>query len=148
VLFYASLLTFHPITVIISTRGSNDNIISVLVFLSIWLVLKRRYVLAAFFYGLSVHFKIYPIIYSFVFYFFIDCDKSLVATKPLQAIYSKGFFTKNRLVFTVVSAGTFIGFTALFYHIYGYQFLHEAYLYHFARKDNRHNNSVYWLLQY
>jgi phosphatidylinositol glycan class M len=66
---------FNPLVIQISTRGSNDNIISFLVFVSIWLLLKRHYVLAGFFYGLSVHFKIYPIIYSFVLYFFIDSDK-------------------------------------------------------------------------
>jgi GPI mannosyltransferase 1 subunit M len=47
-----------------------------------------------------------------------------------------------------VSAGTFIGLTYLFYVIYGYEFLYEAYLYHFVRKDHRHNNSVYWYMIY
>lgn len=60
----------------------------------------------------------------------------------------KGFFTKDRLVFTFVSAFTFIGLTSLFYFIYGYEFLYEAYLYHFIRKDHRHNNSVYFYLIY
>ena len=56
----------------------------------------------------------------------------------------KNFFSRNRLVFTGVSAGTFIALTACFYFIYGYEFLYEAYLYHLIRKDNRHNYSVYW----
>lgn len=60
----------------------------------------------------------------------------------------KGFFTKDRMTFTLVSAGTFIGLTYLFYVIYGYEFLYEAYLYHFIRKDHRHNNSVYFYLIY
>ena len=36
----------------------------------------------------------------------------------------------------------------MFYFWYGYEFLYEAYLYHFIRKDNRHNFSIYWLLIY
>jgi phosphatidylinositol glycan class M len=36
----------------------------------------------------------------------------------------------------------------MFYVIYGYEFLYEAYLYHFVRKDHRHNNSVYFYLIY
>lgn len=73
----------------------------------------------------------------------------LAQNKAIEAIYSKkGFFTKDRLVFTVVSAGTFIGLTYFFYVIYGYEFLYEAYLYHFIRKDHRHNNSVYFYLIY
>lgn len=97
-----------------------------------------------------MHFKIYPIIYSFVFYFFIDLDRAMIATgKPYKAIISQyGFFSRNRLVFTAVSAGTFIGFTAFFYVIYGYEFLHESLLYHLVRKDHRHNNSVYFYMIY
>lgn len=141
---------FNPLIIAMSTRGSNDNIISMLVFIAIYLLLKRQYALAGFIYGLSVHFKIYPIIYSFVFYFFIDLDRAMVAAgKPYQAIVSQhGFFSRNRLVFTAVSAGTFIGFTALFYFIYGYEFLHESLLYHLVRKDHRHNNSVYFYMIY
>jgi phosphatidylinositol glycan class M len=47
-----------------------------------------------------------------------------------------------------VSAGTFLGFTAFFYLVYGWTFLHESLLYHLVRKDHRHNNSVYFYLIY
>ena len=122
VMIYVATWLFNPLIIQTSTRGSNDNIISFLVFFAVWLLLKRQFVLSGFFYGLSVHFKIYPIIYCFVFYFFIDADRSLLAAgKPIAAITSKkGFFTRDRLVFTAASAGTFIGFTALFYAIYGW----------------------------
>ncbi len=121
-MLYVAFWIYNPVTVGMSTRGSNDNIIVTLVFASIYFMLKRQYVTAGIIYGLSVHFKIYPIIYCFVFYFFIDCDRSLLAAgKPIAAITSKkGFFTRDRLVFTAASAGTFIGFTALFYVIYGW----------------------------
>ena len=101
-------------------------------------------------YGLSVHFKIYPIIYSFPLYFFIDMDRTALQKKqPWKAIVSKkGFFTRDRLVFTASSAGTFIAFTYYFYRVYGFEFLYEAYLYHFVRKDHRHNNSVYFYMIY
>jgi phosphatidylinositol glycan class M len=141
---------FNPMIVGMPTRGSNDNIISLLIFIALYFLLKRQYILAGLSYGLSVHFKIYPIIYSFALYFFIDMDRSLIAKgQTIKAIVSKkGFFTKDRLVFTFVSAGTFIGLTTFFYLIYGYEFLYEAYLYHFIRKDHRHNNSVYFYMIY
>ena len=147
---YVSLMLFNPLVIGMPTRGSNDNIITLLVFLAIYFVLMKQYIIGGILYGLSVHFKIYPIIYCFVFYFFIDMDRKLIAEgKTLQAITSlKGFFTKDRLVFTFFSAGTFIGLTGLFYYIYGYEFLYESYLYHFIRKDHRHNNSVYFYMIY
>lgn len=119
--------------------------------MSVYLLLNRRYVLAGFFFGLAIHFKIYPIIFSFVFYFYIDCDHDLIARggNPYKAIISKkGFFTWNRICFTFLTVATFVGLTGLFYHIYGYEFLYESYLYHFVRKDHRHNNSVYWYMIY
>ena len=148
---YVACLTFNPMIVGLAIRGSNDNMIALLVCVTVFLMLKRWYVLAGLFYGLSIHFKIYPIIFSFVFYFYIDCDRGLIASggSPYKAIVSKGgFFTKDRLVFTFMTVATFLGFTAFFYHLYGYEFLYETYLYHFIRKDHRHNNSVYWYLIY
>lgn len=141
---------FNPLTWGITCRGSNDNIIAFFILAALYFLLQRRFILAGFWYGLAVHFKIYPIIYSFVLYFWIDMDYQALKEKKLwKAIISKkGFFTKDRLIFTFVSASTFIGLTAFFYKIYGYEFLYEAYLYHFVRKDHRHNNSIYFYLIY
>jgi GPI mannosyltransferase 1 subunit M len=147
---FNALYLFNPLIFILSTRGSNDNIISMLVFIAMFCLLKRKYALAGFFFGLSVHFKIYPIIYSFVFYLYIDMDRAMIAKgHPFKAITSQfSFFSRNRLVFTAWAAGTFIGFTAFFYYVYGWEFLHESLLYHLVRKDHRHNNSVYFYLIY
>ena len=106
--------------------------------------------IAGIIYGLSIHFKIYPIIFSFVFYFYIDTDRDMIARggNPYKAIISNGFFTKSRIIFTLATVLTFVGLTAGFYPIYGWEYLYESYLYHFIRKDHRHNNSVYWYLLY
>jgi len=77
-MFYVSWMLFNPLVIAMPTRGSNDNIITLLVFMAIYFVLKRQYVVGGIIYGLSVHFKIYPIIYCFVFFFFIDMDRKLV----------------------------------------------------------------------
>lgn len=81
--------------------------------------------------------------YALPFYLFID--------RPAQAKGSslfRNFFTKSRLKFALISAGTFLALLALFYAIYGFVFLHETYLYHLIRKDNRHNFSVYFYYIY
>ena len=154
---FVSMWIYNPMIIAMPCRGSNDNIVSLFLFLAIWFLMKRQYVPAGFFYGLAVHFKIYPIIYCFVLYFWIDMDLTCITKGQFwQAIWQRGntkfdvsqLFSRNRLTFTFVSAGTFIGLTYLFYVIYGYEFLYEAYLYHFIRKDHRHNNSVYFYLIY
>lgn len=133
---------FNPVIFNVSTRGNADTIISYLVLLTLYLLLKQKYVLAALAFGTSVHFKIYPIIYAIPIYFYIDHQKS-------KGIFDlKHFFTKNRIIFTLVSASLFIVSIIIFYLIYGWVFLYETYLYHFIRKDNRHNFSVYFYYIY
>jgi phosphatidylinositol glycan class M len=60
---------------------------------------------------------------------------------PLQAA---GAVLKQGLLFGGLSGGTFLGLGALFYSLYGRQFLQEAFLHHVGRKDPRHNFSVYF----
>jgi phosphatidylinositol glycan class M len=72
--YYVGSWLLSPLILALSTRGSNDNLIAFMVFVAFYFLLKKQYVLSGFFYGLSVHFKIYPIIYSIVLYFYIDCD--------------------------------------------------------------------------
>ena len=122
--------------------------ISLLVFIAIYYILNKQYVLGGIFYGLSVHFKIYPIIYSIPLYLFIDCDVDLIKRGLRWQAFKKTLISKNKLIFTLVSAGTFIGLTYYFYTVYGYEFLYETYLYHFERKDHRHNFSVYFYMIY
>jgi GPI mannosyltransferase 1 subunit M len=59
-----------------------------------------------------------------------------------------GFFTKNRVVFTCMTVLSLLGLTVLYYKLYGMEFINESLLYHVSRKDNRHNESVYWYLIY
>lgn len=145
---YVAFWSFNPLTVNLSTRGSNDNLISLLVFIGVYYLLKKQYVLAGIFYGLSVHFKIYPIIYSIALYLYIDCDTRLIREGKKWEAFKRGIISKNKVIFTLVSAGTFIGLTYYFYTVYGYEFLYETYLYHFERKDHRHNFSIYFYMIY
>ena len=52
--------------------------VGLLLFISIYFILQQRVVLGGIFYGLSVHFKIYPIIYAIVFYMYIDMNGKLI----------------------------------------------------------------------
>ncbi|KAF0697669.1 Aste57867_11640 [Aphanomyces stellatus] len=145
---YTMWWLYHPFSVNISTRGNADTIVVLLCLLTIYFLMKKQLVISALFYGLAVHFKIYPIVYALSFLVFLDEDYD-ASIKPLKK--SAGIVAKclhwlngNRLAFGLISGSFFLLLTAGFYVVYGYTFLFEAYLYHFARTDNRHNFSMYF----
>lgn len=96
--------------------------------------------ISAFFFGLTVHFKIYPIIFAMVFY-----------TKLAEKKY---FINLQSIKFGIIAAFSFLFFTFLFYKIYGFECLFESLLYHLIRKDHRywsnerHNFSIQFMYIY
>lgn len=124
---------------------------------------------AAFWYGLVVHMRIYPIIYALPIILLLDplhfqhgkkpvlvewssrTSKSSWATSSSKITipqYIWTFFismiTWRRLMFGILSASTFFILTGLSFYLYGWDFLHEALLYHLTRTDPRHNFSIYF----
>ena len=126
---YASLWLFSPLTLNISTRGSSDSLIILLILLVFYEMKAGKYNWAAIWFGLAVHLRIFPI-------FFL-----LPITLHLQS-------WKKAFQFAVISEGVCLGLIGLFYIQDGYRFLHEAYLYHFVRKDHRHNFSLFYYATY
>lgn len=47
-------------------------------------------------------------------------------------------------MFGLISGAVFFFCTGIFFHLYGWEFLHEALLYHLTRTDPRHNFSIYF----
>lgn len=133
---YAAGWLLNPLVINVSTRGSSDTLCALLIVATLYCLKCRKTALAGLCYGLAVHFRIYPIIYAVSFFL------SLSKEAPFYRL------TKERLVFTLLSASVFLSLCALFYSLYGWEFLYETYLYHFVRKDNRHNFSVYFYLLY
>lgn len=61
---YSSLYLLNPIIFSISTRGSSESILSLMVVVTLSLCLNQRWDLAAISLGLATHWKIYPLIYG------------------------------------------------------------------------------------
>lgn len=137
----------NPFVFIISIRGSNDIVVGFVILLCLYMLIKRHYVIAGALYGLSVHLKIYPIIYGFPLILFIDRKRG----KPdrMSVLFNpRNWFTPRKLKFFGTSAVVFFSLLVLFYKLYGYEFIYETYIYHTLRVDHRHNFSFNFYFEY
>lgn len=136
------LWLYNPLVIGVSTRGSAESMMAVLVLLTLYMMKMRLHILSGIFLGAAVHFKLYPIIYSLPLYLSLShSNKKLVGWKLFLPNY-----LKMRLVCGTVLS--FIGLTGMGFALYGEQYIEEAFLYHFSRTDTRHNFSVYFYLLY
>ena len=126
---YASLWLFSPLTVNISTRGSSDSLIILLILLVFYEMKFNRLNWAAVWFGLAVHLRIFPI------FFVIPIIVHLASFKKV-------------LIFGLISGSVCLGLIGLFYIKDGFRFVYEAYLYHLVRKDHRHNFSLFYYATY
>jgi len=163
-----ALWLFNPFTFAISTRGSCESVVSMLMLMVLHCLLRGRVAAAAAVYGLATHLRIYPIIYALPLVIFLGGDlprgngvgNAHAAPVPgdaslagvLRRLGSQGgvvrlnlgrlgrLVTNKRVViFAAVSSGMFIALGAVCYAVYGDDFLREAFLFHLSRNDIRHN---------
>lgn len=138
---YPLFWLYNPLPLVITTRGNADTISSALVVLTLYFMEKRNYWLTGLIQGVSIHFRLYPIIFSLPLYFSIESSQKNKILKLLLP-------NKNRLILVISCCFALFGLTSLFYWMYGYQFLYESLIFHLKRTDIRHNYSVYFYLQY
>ncbi len=162
----------NPFTATISTRGSCDALVVVMLLAIMQLLLRGRRLPAALLFGLAVHFRIYPIIYapSIVLYLArqrtrrqgIQAQQQDQRSKVQQAQQAQEqqqddddqalsmprSLLQQTLHFGIISGSVFVALGLLFYHIYGHEFLHEAFLHHLTRRDPRHNFSAHFYHTY
>lgn len=142
----AYLWLYNPLSIIISTRGNADSISCFLVLITLFAHTQNWYILSAFFFAVSIHVRIYPVIYGLVYYLSIDNTHNY--TSKVKMIYSGLYPTRKKILFIITFVASLIAVTWPWYYLYGQQFLNESYLYHVRRLDVRHNFSVYFYLNY
>ncbi|TXG73612.1 hypothetical protein EZV62_002191 [Acer yangbiense] len=158
---------FNPFTFTIGTRGNCEPIVCAMILWIIICLMKGNVLQAAFWYGLVVHLRIYPIIYALPIILVLDPDFFQSGLNPKLQNWSssqgktpqshnrvtgqydlvtalKSVFTRRRIMFGLVSGAVFLFCTGLFFYLYRWEFLHEALLYHLTRTDPRHNFSIYF----
>ncbi|XP_041923151.1 GPI mannosyltransferase 1 isoform X1 [Alosa sapidissima] len=150
---HSALWLLNPLPAGVSTRGNAESLLSALVLGTLLCLERRRTLAAALLYGLAVHMKIYPVTYA------LPIALSLQAREPGGGPsggkrsgtlwpFVRRLLNRDLLMFAFVSGGLFCGLTLVFYRMYGWEFLHETYLYHLTRRDIRHNFSPYFYLLY
>ncbi|XP_014836914.1 PREDICTED: GPI mannosyltransferase 1 [Poecilia mexicana] len=149
-----SLWLLNPLPMGVSSRGNAESILAALVLGTLLCMEARHLVWAAVLYGLSVHMKIYPITYALPIALTLRAPEAGSAEgKPTRTwkkcvLFLRSFLSRDLILFGIVAGGVFSVFTALFYYMYGWSFLHETYLYHLTRRDIKHNFSPYFYMLY
>lgn len=155
-----SLWLLNPLPMGVSSRGNAESVLSALVLGTLLCMEGRRLVWAAVLYGLSVHMKIYPVTYALPFALLLRTPqeerrmeggsrKEVWTREGRRALWFLwSFVSRDLLLFATVAGGVFGGLNLLFYHMYGWEFFQETFLYHLTRRDTRHNFSPYFYMLY
>lgn len=101
----------------ISTRGSSEGLLAVMVIALLWAITRKKVVLAAVLLGLSVHFKIYPFIYATSIVWWMD-EKNLGLEKRKGGTWVRRFCNMERVRFGGISLGVFMGLNLVMYSLY------------------------------
>lgn len=147
-----SLWLLNPLPMGVSSRGNAESVLAALVLGTLLCLETRHLTLAALLYGLSVHMKIYPVTYALPIALTLRTPRtvSLKGNSRWRTVtgFVGRFLNPELLLFASVAGGVFCALTAFFYYTYGWDFLHETYLYHVTRRDIRHNFSPYFYMLY
>lgn len=144
---YLIIWLYNPVTIAISTRGSFEPILTLIVLASISSLMEDNFLLSGLLYGLSVHLKLYPIIYALSIYIFIIRRKPYLRTQTKISYWIKTLSPGiNHFKFLLSSCAS-LGLSSLIsYRYYGQDYLNQSILYHLRRKDLQHNFSVCFYL--
>lgn len=153
---------YNPFTMVIATRGNGDSLTCALVLGALYVLIRSvrssgganngsgrrlgsfgRCALAGVLHGAAIHMRLYPMLFSVSYYVFCA---SAGATDLWRTLLRPPNRQQCGLVAGTVL--TLAALTALFYALYGDDFLYETYGYHLVRKDTRHNFSLFFYMQY
>jgi phosphatidylinositol glycan class M len=113
---FAAIWLLNPMVATISTRGSSEGLLGVLVMALLSAVMAKRITLAGLLLGFGVHFKIYPFIYAPAVVWWMDREKTgngrpetkeSPATMPLLSKLT-AFITPARLQLAAISLAAFL----------------------------------------
>lgn len=156
---FAAIWLLNPMVATISTRGSSEGLLCVMVVALLWAVIHGRIGVAGVLLGLAVHFKIYPFIYGVSILWYLESGpkressprKASEPSSPAASSFVRqihDFITPDRITLVCTSFATFMSLNLLMYSLYSTPFLTHTFLHHLTRIDHRHNFSPYNTLLY
>jgi len=111
---FSSIWLLNPMVATISTRGSSEGLLGVMVSALLWAVLEKRIRLAGILLGLGVHFKIYPFIYAASIMWWLDQTRIegryFFKVAPAGSLTQRAvdFVNKERVTLALYSLATFM----------------------------------------
>ena len=105
---------FNPLVLAVSTRGNLESVLCFVILAAFYLLLKRRVHAAAFCYGLAVHLKLYPIVYSLPIFLWLSSE-AFRGPRPTRISRLAHFLKSPGILFGIESALTFFILTLLMY---------------------------------
>ncbi|NWT00153.1 PIGM mannosyltransferase, partial [Mionectes macconnelli] len=154
----AAAWLLNPLPMAVSSRGNAEALVALLVLATLYWVEAGGVGKAAVCYGLAVHMKIYPLTYALPIALHLRSGDGAVdaggdgKAGPAFVVRIWQLFVKmlnwDVLLFGTVAGSVLAALTLAFYHLYGWEFLEHAYLYHVTRRDIRHNFSPYFYMLY
>ncbi|XP_068624570.1 GPI mannosyltransferase 1 [Battus philenor] len=144
---------YNPLSITISTRGNADSVPCFFIILSIYFLQTnfmkgcQKYALSGALLGISIHLRLYPLVFSFPMYLSLGEYKISRKTNLKTGIISLMPNIKQ-IILTASCIFTLFLLTYGMYLKYGYEFLFETYIYHLFRRDMRHNFSVLFYYSY
>ena len=115
---FASIWLLNPMVANISTRGSSEGLLAVLVVAMLWAVLSKRVLLAGSLLGFSVHFKIYPFIYAASMFWWLGSPVKPTSQRSLFSAESfMALLNRDRLYLIISSFTTFMACNIAMYHL-------------------------------
>ncbi|XP_009327488.1 PREDICTED: GPI mannosyltransferase 1, partial [Pygoscelis adeliae] len=142
----AAAWLLNPLPMAVSRRGNAEALVALLVLATLYFVEGGSVGKAAVCYGLAVHMKIYPLTYALPIALHLQ-SKCCGG----EGAVDTGCDKKAKFTFVGYLWQLFVkmlNLTVAFYHLYGWDFLEHAYLYHLTRRDIRHNFSPYFYMLY
>jgi GPI mannosyltransferase 1 subunit M len=125
----ATIWLLNPLPANISTRGSAESFLGLMVIATLYAAIKRNWDLCAVLLGLSVHWKIYPIIYAGSLLPFIGSVPEGIHPSGFNGTRSWTYYglkwigNRQRLRFGLIMAISFTGLSAAMYLLYVFTIL-------------------------